>query len=182
MPMTLLEQLKRVDCAYEYYPEQLQKLHFTDGVKNKVVSFMYPSLKEFVSNKIPVICVDTSAILDFNQREKLFGYLYTYSVKMGIGGNKIPVIRTRDEIQNLIEDKDIEQFDSCPILFVDGANRNAGYYDKKAILDFSNFLYYRCSRGLITVLSLTNSKQDGEVFTPFVYSYLSNIAEHINVE
>lgn len=182
MAMTLLEQLKRVDCAYEYYPEQLQKLHFTDGVKNKVVSFIYPSLKEFVSNKIPVICVDTSSLLDFTQKERLFGYLYTYSVKMGLGGNKIPVIRNRDEIQSLLEDKDTEVLDSSPLLFIDGANRNAGYYDKKAILDFSNFLYSRCSKGLVTVLSLTDTKQGGDVFTPFLYSYLSNIAEHIKVE
>lgn len=182
MPLSLDTKLRDVGADFAYFPEQLDKLKFSTATKQKLNSVVYPTLKEFVDNKVVLICVDTSKCTDFTEKERLFGYLYTYSVAHNLDKKKIPVIRTRDQLQKSIaRDEDMFLEEDCPLLFIDGVTRNADYYDKKALLDFSNFLYERASNGLITVLSFTNDYKGTQFLTTFMYNYLCNTAEFIDV-
>lgn len=182
MPLSLTEKLKNIKAPYEFYPEQLDNLKFTDIVKNNIKSYVFPTLKDLVDKHKTLIGVDTSKCKTYTERERLFGYLYTYSVAHNIDTKKIPVIRNRNEIQQGLEKDTLDLELTCPLLFINGVDRNAGFFDNKALLNFSDFVYQRSSDGLITVLSFSNPDKGKEAFTTFMASHLTNTAEFIIVE
>lgn len=171
----LIRRLNNVNCPFAYHPDMLDRDNFKSSFKTRIISTIFPTLKEEINNGKRLFAINTKS-KDETVYYKGFGYLYTYCVANELSTKKIPVFITREHLQEAIKAndyKDLETTDS--ILFISNVASDCGFYSNEELRLFSNFLYNRILGGKITILDCDSLVSTG-FLTGFMLRYLYNTA------